>query len=414
MNNFLNLVYDDWEEGNEFPNANRPKQINNAVISTNTINCMWIPSYITLRVFDGLKIKNNKIDVITKYPNTKFYYHLWHRTPLIYDFFNNNLLPLDDYVIDLFKNNKNLNLIFMNETEVESKESLKKLNDLLIKNDMDVTRVYVVNNNQKLKVWKEELNTNINVHSSRILPQMFKNEKRPSFKMNKEDGSFFMCFNRSPRNHRYALLCLLKKYDLLTDTNWSLINGWQSDKIYKMNKYLEYFSQKDIIEMKNEIEYFETIEVFKSKYELGITNFDSRENQELFNLAESYENSYVNLVTETNFSDEAIHISEKSLKPFYYLQFPLILASYEHNKYVRDTYGFDLFEDMINYEYDSIRNNRDRLFTYVEEVKRIHKHKKFFTEFYENNKERFVKNHKIVANYLNTHDYNFFDKLSKI
>ena len=412
MDNVLNLVYDDWPDGVEFPNANRPKAIN-VLTGTYSENSPFEISYKTMVNFKNVVISNNKIDDVKKFPNKKFFYHIWHRNPLIDNFFQNNRLPVDDNIINLVKNNKNLHLIFMNEVEVESKISLEKLNNILILNDIDASKIWVINNNQKLENWKRELNTNINVHSCRLLPQMFLNEKRAEWKIDKEISSFFMCHNRTPKIHRYAILILLKKYGLLSDTNWSLINGWQRDKNNLINKYSSIFFDFECIGLQEEINYFENIDTFKSKYELDYTNFDDRNCQIGFENIATYENSYVNITTESNFEDEAIHISEKSFKPFYYFQFPLILASYQHMKYLKQVYSFDLFEDVINYNYDTIKNNRDRLFAFFEEIVRIHNNKEFFIEFYKNNKERFIKNHNILANYKNDYDYNFFKQLTK-
>jgi hypothetical protein len=301
----------------------------------------------------------------------------------------------------------------MNEVEVDSKDSLKKLNNILKLNNIDTSKVWVINNNPKLKEWKIELNTQVNVHSCQLIAEWIKNYVPSEFIIKKDNGSFFMCHNRTPKIHRYGILSLLKKYELLSDTNWSLINGWQLNKNNSLNKYYSIFSHYDVIKLQKEINYFENINTFKSKYELDFINFDYRENQIVFNNIKSYENSYVNITTESNFEDEAIHITEKSFKPFYYFQYPLILASYQHIKYLKKIYEFDLFEDIINYDYDNIRDNKNRLFAFIQELNRIYKNKNFFIEFYKNNKERFIKNHNIIVNYKNQYDYNFFKKLAK-
>jgi hypothetical protein len=412
VSDVLNLVYDDWPEGTEYPNANRPKHLPTAPREYDT-NSPWMPSYATMRGgFPGVITRNYVLKDVIQFPEMKFFYHVWHRNSLWHDFFSKGLLPIDEDVISMVKTQKNLHLIFMNETEVDYKESLKWLNDILLQKEINPSNVWVINNNQKLQDWKIELNTRINVHSCRLMPLILKHEPRISFKPDKDAGSFFLCHNRTPRGHRYGILCLLKKHNLLYDTNWSLINGWQSDKNNPLNKYNSFFTEKDIGDLETEIKYFEGLDMVKSKYELHDVSFDDKQNQNVFNSISTYENSYINLATETNFTDEAIHISEKSLKPFYYLQLPLILASFEHNKYLKQVYGFDLFEDVINYEYDAIRDNRERMFAYVKEAQRLHENKEAIVDFYRNNRERFIKNQEIVSNYKNDWDYNFFKTLA--
>lgn len=409
----LNFVYDDWPIGNPFPFANRPKNFKGIERNKYDTNDEWLPSYVTMKAFPGIHIENHTIDSVMNFPEKKFYYHIWHRNPLYNNFFRKNILPLDNHIIELVKSVENLDIIFMNEAEIECKDSLKKLDELLKFSDIDASRFWVINNDSKLNSWKAELSTKINVHSCRLLAERMKNEPVASFTVEKDPNSFFLCHNRTPRGHRYSLLCLLKKNKILENTNWSLINGWQSDKVNPLAKY-SLFVSEDLQSLKEEINYFDNIDFFKSKFEMDSTIFDTRENQHIFNFTKTYENSFVNLVTETNFENKSIHISEKSLKPLYYLQFPLILASYQHNKYLKDVYGFDLFEDIINYDFDNISNNRDRLFAYVDEVRRINNNKQFFIEFYIANKDRFIKNHELLRSFVNTHDFNFFSNMAKI
>ena len=63
----------------------------------------------------------------------------------------------------------------------------------------------------------------------------------------------------------------------------------------------------------------------------------------------TFKNSYVNIVTETDFSDDVIHITEKSLKPFYYYQLPIFVAPHNHLSELRKIYGFDMFDDIIDF-----------------------------------------------------------------
>ena len=60
----------------------------------------------------------------------------------------------------------------------------------------------------------------------------------------------------------------------------------------------------------------------------------------------------VNIVTESCYLEDEIHITEKSMKPFYFYQFPLFLASYGHVKHLKERFGFDVFDDILNHSYD--------------------------------------------------------------
>ena len=81
------------------------------------------------------------------------------------------------------------------------------------------------------------------------------------------------------------------------------------------------------------------------------------------------------------------------------MQFPLILASYGHIKEIQKRYNFDFFDDIIDHSYDNIENNRDRIFAFANEIKRINDNKEFFIQFYKNNKERFIENNRKSIEY---------------
>jgi hypothetical protein len=143
--------------------------------------------------------------------------------------------------------------------------------------------------------------------------------------------------------------------------------------------------------------YFLNIEQKKSIYEEQYEWFDDRDNTDYINWGETYEtlsykNSYFNITTETEFDTTEIHVTEKSFKPFVAFQFPLILASPGHIHEIRKRYDFDWFDDVIDHSYDNIQNNRDRIFAFANEIKRINDNKNFFIEFYKNNKQRFIMN----------------------
>jgi hypothetical protein len=123
--------------------------------------------------------------------------------------------------------------------------------------------------------------------------------------------------------------------------------------------------------------------------------------------------TYFNIVTESEYSSNTVHISEKSFKPFVTYQFPLILASPKHIKAIRKRYGFDFFDDVIDHSYDLELDPRERLFKFVKEIKRIKENIEFFKDFYKNNKERFIQNNLLAKKLTHdTSDKDFIKKLS--
>jgi hypothetical protein len=103
------------------------------------------------------------------------------------------------------------------------------------------------------------------------------------------------------------------------------------------------------------------------------------------------------------------------MKPFYFYQFPIFLASYNHVKYLKDRFKFDMFDDIISHDYDDEPDNRIRMHKVITEIKRMYENKEFFMEFYKNNKERFDKNRQKVFDIYNSkNDVNFFKSLTDV
>jgi hypothetical protein len=130
----------------------------------------------------------------------------------------------------------------------------------------------------------------------------------------------------------------------------------------------------------------------------------------------TYLNSYVNVTTESVFNRfiNTIHISEKSYKPFFYYQFPIFVASNGHVRKMKEEYGLDFFDDIIDHSYDNEPDHKKRLVMIIDEIKRINDNKDLFTEFYRNNQDRFENNKKIIIDLMNRYiekDYLFFENL---
>ena len=173
-------------------------------------------------------------------------------------------------------------------------------------------------------------------------------------------------------------------------------------------------------EYKDEIKFLTEIDIKKSKHEENRTWFDDTSDgaQIFWNRVyarKTYEDTYVNITTESCYSPKEIHITEKSMKPFYFYQFPIFLASYNHVKYLKDRFKFDMFDDIISHDYDDEPDNRIRMHKVITEIKRMYENKEFFMEFYKNNKERFDKNRQKVFDIYNSkNDVNFFKSLTDV
>lgn len=427
----FNIVYDRWDEEKGTPHPNLKLlfptlQMNDPV---NVILHYQDDTSLT----NKFKKKRCRFSEVIENPNQNYYYIISHGGVNAHEMFLDErdinkvkkLNPIEWHVIDFLKKYNNFFIIFLTEHEPDNEKSFMLINQYFLDYKVDTKKIYIINNNSKLKEYKDKYNSNINIYKLNFIPhsstKVLVKVGGCDYVENKK-GKFFMCFNKSPKVHRYALLCLLKKHNLLDDINWSLVPSWNSQP--RGDYYNKIFNEDEKLYYKDEIEHFFDVKFKRSEYEEEKGWFNKFEdiNRQGFpiwlhnpELMENYESSYVNIVTESMFLDDNnnIHISEKSFRPFFYYQFPLILTSYGHIKKMKEIYNFDFFDDIIDHSYDLEENQSKRLRMFVTEIERLNKIKNTVIEFYKNNQNRFEENKKKVIDILKIvdDDYKFWESL---
>ncbi len=332
-------------------------------------------------------------------------------------------LPASSKVKELMKSYSNCFLVILAEHESDNENVIKLIEKYCNEESINSNQVIAINGNQKIKKLINELNSKVVGHTSNRLPYVAV-EGMTSFKyeFQKDKESFFMCYNRMLKPHRVSLLALLKREGILDEVDWTMLRGNELNERFSdpdgtpsFNLFFEVFDRDDFKEYYNEILFLQKSGVKKSRFEEEYRVDQPPYFIDFYKTYEMnpYRNSYVNIVTETGYiSTDVIHITEKSLMPIYYSQIPLILANFEHNKFLKERYDFDLFEDIIDYSYDNEKDPRKRLFMFVDEVKRLNSIKDEIINFYKNNQERFELNKKKVTSILQDDtDYKFFKSL---
>jgi hypothetical protein len=418
MTTILNLVYDYWDGNN--PILNGKIQYPNKFF--------WdieefVNSYINS--FSGsqskITVKNCKISEVYENPSQKYYYFIGHASISIEEIIKDNKIITDE-IKQCLRSCNNFNLVFFSHHESDNENGFKILNN----SDLPKKQIYLVNNNYKLNEYVNDYNSQIKIYSVMYLPIVVSSTldslSGTKFSFDKKER-FFMCFNRGPKIHRYSLLVFMLKHNLLDDSNWSFIPNFFS--IYDFENYRQIFNVDEIKNYNKEIKTLNELKLKISDYEKTELSFDDNNEITVLNpkyknvllppeIPENYINSYVNLVTETKFLDNenVIQISEKSFKPFFYYQFPMILATHHHIKAMKEKYDFDFFDDVIDHSYDNEPNQKKRFNLFVNEVKRLHDNKENLIEFYRNNQLRFETNKNKVISIMNNYsDYTFFRSL---
>lgn len=145
-------------------------------------------------------------------------------------------------------------------------------------------------------------------------------------------NKLYMCLNGEPRNHRIFM------YKTLLDRN--LIERGYVTFLSHIGEHDLYFNNSDNNITKQVINLPQRL--------LHESNFESK-----FALHTPLaKQSYVEIVTESHHNDLPFK-TEKCVKPFYNLQFPIILG---HQGIVNDLrkMDFDMFDDIIDHSYDEV------------------------------------------------------------
>jgi hypothetical protein len=369
----------------------------------------------------NLKICN--IDDVSKTPDENFYYIITKIGGYLN--FTNEIdivKTIPNEIKNCFINNENFKIIFLELNESDFEDTIEIVDYRLKKENLNSKRIYYINANHKLENLKNKNNSEINVYT--INHGQYANCQRLSFTdvtFEPDKEFLFMVHNRALKSHRLGILCLLKKYNILDDVDWSLLRARQIKNLITSKGFIVDWFFKDVFNeevqesLKNEVDYFSNFEIKKSKYENDY-NFDEGGHRYDHNdsyKVKTYSNSYINITTETNFeSNNIIHITEKTFTPFNFYQIPIFVATYQHVKYLRDMYGFDMFDDLVNHSYDNEIDNGKRLFMIADEIRRLNENPQVVKDFYKNNEDRFIKNRNIIFEILNDkRDYNFFQSL---
>jgi hypothetical protein len=391
----INLVFDNFDEkGNPIPNGSHIPKLRAS--NPNEFG-------------SDIKTKYCSIDDVTTDEN--FYYIIYYNVGLnsvIYDTF-----ILSDKAIECCRD-KNLKICFITLHEVNDDEFkiLEQLNKYISDFSLNEDNFYYINNNSRLEEYKDILNTKIHTYTSIFLFELIASKlirNKPPFKVNKE--FLFSCHNKATRGHRIQTLCFLKKYDILKNTDWSYIDPELRINTFEPGNLTGYFSF-----VIDELEYFKKTGLKYSKYEEHKSDWLEIEKSQHITekiTEECYSNCYVNIITETFFDSPEIHISEKSFRPFYFMQLPIFVATYEHVKYLKKRFGFDMFDDLIDHSYDLEKDYQKRMKMVLTEIKRLNDNKELVIDFYKKNKNRFEENLNLFQQiYKKQETISFFKSLS--
>ena len=154
----------------------------------------------------------------------------------------------------------------------------------------------------------------------------------------------FLIYNRAWANTREYRL---KFADLLID--YKLVNQCQTSiAFYDQNVYYENYQFNNIK--------WQPLHRLENYFDLNNTPSTSSADFTI----EDYENTDIEVVLETLFDDDRLHLTEKSLRPIACGQPFILAATHGSLKYIR-SYGFKTFDNIIDESYDLIEDPVTRL-----------------------------------------------------
>lgn len=423
-NKKINLVYDKWED--EKPLFNLSDDLGDGGFRDERYFFDFYERFFQEqlnypRYF--LPCTQNKIKDVYNNPNKKYYYGL--KTSLSLEFIKR--LPYD--VIKCLQECKNFSILFIREHESEFYTDIEYITKFLDEIKVAHNKLIVLSNNPKIKEHKKLLNSNIQFHQLTLLSitssSVF-NELGSTYIPEKK-GKFFVCQNKSPKPHRIATLSVLDRLGLLDDTNWSLLTPINMP----VDDYRRYFGESDFEKQKDSLQ-----KILDSKRKCGDYENESMITEEgdfirddfphlegaggasgglmIREGHDTHQNSYVNIITESLYDDkfDVIHITEKSFRPFFFYQIPIIVASHNHIKQMETEFGLDFYRDLVDHSYDDEKNELKRFKKISLEIERLYSIKDEVINYYKSNKERFEKNKRIIENLPNNiSDLKFFNTL---
>ena len=255
---------------------------------------------------------------------------------------------------------------------------------MIKKYNIKTSNIYFISNDAKLgdnyDTWTEKYNIpkiniiTLNRYLEEAKPWVRDIDKFPieDFKVDRIREKKFTCLNGAFREHRLILVSELFRSGLENDGYISYIvnTGYNNQppiesEIDNVDKdLLKYYMDIIVpnIPLTTELEKgMELIEPYIS------TSY----------VHEMYTNSYFNIVTETSYNwnstsiiDNNIYLTEKTYRPIFGMQPFIMVSNPGVLKHLKDM-GFKTFPEFFDESYDEIENPTERMYTIINEIKRI-------------------------------------------
>lgn len=202
-----------------------------------------------------------------------------------------------------------------------------------------------------------------------------------------EKKKFFLTYNKNTtKTFRIQLILWLIKNGLIDDSYVSIL--------IKNNNFNKRELDSNEIELNGLAEYYDEFD--KIGFNVLDWDYPNHKNDVFSNLKYTtkshYADTYFNIITETSFENNSLNLTEKSFKAFANCHPFLIIGDMDTHKYLQSL-GFELYDELIDYSFDSMPDNQKRLNDALGQIRKVHKLGiDSIINFYKNNIEKIKKN----------------------
>ena len=376
MSKKLNLVYE-WIGPNGPLTNNRMPTLADLMTASVDYHFPQLKGDLFQKPHFHSRIVNSRISPTYKLPDEVFLYELnwtnFHYRDKFHNFhsadglFDNN--QIHPGVLDRIRNKTAYFLVTLFYEGYMDDEFLNHLSDYFTSKGLPLTQViYLSNCYNGQEVYEDYCRRN---HK---LPEI-KMEYFPVFRIDRcniakaIDNSLilgyktelrkktFLCFNRRYNDHRLMLYLSMYKKNLIKDSYYSMAKTQpEANRTFIENcKYLlSRFSDMDL----------ESTDVLNADSVLPLVldndNFSRYPMEHSVDPVQRlYDNSLINIITETYFFNNIIHITEKTYKPIAFMQPFVMVAAPGSLQHVKDM-GFKTFSEFWDESYDQEKDHKVR------------------------------------------------------
>ena len=212
----------------------------------------------------------------------------------------------------------------------------------------------------------------------------------PVLEKNLNSGTSFINLNRNNRTHRTFILSAI--YGMNLESTGFITCMYQDQLPASITHYSLPINPNHLLTFEAGFDKLKAATFSASDSYNIYPEFD---NNNAYNfdvsLRDYYRNSFVEVISETSFTESAYLLTEKTLNSIYGCNFPILLSGMGAVGFLRNM-GLDMFDDVIDHSYDSIQDPLERIYFALERNKSLLNNVELAKELWTKHKKRFENN----------------------